>query len=266
MSRVDASVSTFAAVQDGLVAGSIGFAGSPEQRAEWMIDGEKRWIRNATHADMVVVRARDIADGEVKGFIVPADAAGFAVTRIERKIALPMVQNGHIVLDGVRVPDRPRLPGASSFRETARAGADARRGGVEHHRRHGGHLRGRTAVHEGAHAVRQARRGAPARAGPAREVARAHHRIDRPVRAGVADARRGPAGRRSLRAREGVHDGADARGRRVAPGGVRGNGIVTDYDVARFFVDAEALYTYEGTAQMNSLIVGKAITGTSAFA
>jgi alkylation response protein AidB-like acyl-CoA dehydrogenase len=44
-----------------------------------------------------------------------------------------------------------------------------------------------------------------------------------------------------------------------------GNGIVADYNVARFFADAEALYTYEGTFQMQNLIVGKAITGLSAF-
>jgi len=45
-----------------------------------------------------------------------------------------------------------------------------------------------------------------------------------------------------------------------------GNGIVLDYNVARFFVDAEALYSYEGTREMNSLIVGKAVSGFSAFA
>jgi glutaryl-CoA dehydrogenase len=44
-----------------------------------------------------------------------------------------------------------------------------------------------------------------------------------------------------------------------------GNGISTDYHVARFFADAEALYSYEGTYQMQNLIVGKAITGFSAF-
>ena len=44
-----------------------------------------------------------------------------------------------------------------------------------------------------------------------------------------------------------------------------GNGIVLDYDVARFFADAEALYSYEGTREMNALIVGRAITGEAAF-
>ena len=44
-----------------------------------------------------------------------------------------------------------------------------------------------------------------------------------------------------------------------------GNGISADYDVARFFADAEALYSYEGTFQMQNLIVGKAVTGLSAF-
>ena len=44
-----------------------------------------------------------------------------------------------------------------------------------------------------------------------------------------------------------------------------GNGIVVDYNVARFFADSEALYSYEGTFQMQNLIVGKAVTGFSAF-
>jgi len=43
------------------------------------------------------------------------------------------------------------------------------------------------------------------------------------------------------------------------------NGIVVDYNAARFFADAEALYSYEGTYQMQNLIVGKAVTGLSAF-
>ena len=44
-----------------------------------------------------------------------------------------------------------------------------------------------------------------------------------------------------------------------------GNGIVLDYDVARFFADAEAIYSYEGTREMNTLIVGRSITGKAAF-
>ena len=306
MSRVDASVSTFVAVQNGLVAGSIGVAGSPEQRAEWLprladcsvvgafgltepqsgsdasrglattarregdewvIDGEKRWIGNATHADIVVVWARDVADGEVKGFIVPTDAAGFSVTRIERKIALRMVQNGHIALDGVRMPDRLRLPGASSFRDTARV-LRLTRNEVAW-----------SAIGVMAGAYEAALRYTKERTQFGRPVA--GHQLVQDLLAkslGHITASIALCVQVSRMLDEGRQDDAhSALAKAFATARMRevvawcrevcgGNGIVTDYDVARFFVDAEALYTYEGTAQMNSLIVGKAITGTSSFA
>ncbi|WP_306232657.1 acyl-CoA dehydrogenase family protein [Agrococcus beijingensis] len=306
MSRVDASVSTFAAVQNGLVAGSIGVGGSPEQRAEWLpriadcsiiggfglteplsgsdaskglrttarregdewvLDGEKRWIGNATHADIVVVWARDVADGEVKGFIVPTDTAGFSVSKIERKIALRMVQNGHIVLDGVRVPESLRLQGAESFRDTARVlrltRAEVAWSAV-------GVMAG---AYEAAlrYTTEREQFGKPIAAHQLVQdlLAKSLGHITASIAMCVQVSRMLDEGRQSdahsalaktfttTRMREVVAWCREVCG---------GNGIVTDYDVARFFVDAEALYTYEGTAQMNSLIVGKAITGRSAFA
>ncbi|MDQ1513151.1 MAG: glutaryl-CoA dehydrogenase, partial [Microbacteriaceae bacterium] len=150
MARVDASVSTFVGVQSGLAMGAVHIGGSPQQRAEWLprmaaaetlvsfglteplsgsdsarglrttarrdrngwlLTGAKRWIGNATFADAVVILAKDEADGEVKGFLVPTSSPGFSATKIEDKIALRSLQNADIVLDGVRVPDDLRLPG-----------------------------------------------------------------------------------------------------------------------------------------------------------
>lgn len=306
MSRVDASVSTFAAVQNGLVAGSIGVAGSPEQRAEWLprladcsvigafglteplsgsdaskglattarregdewvLDGEKRWIGNATHADVVIVWARDVADGEVKGFIVPTSSEGYAVSKIERKIALRMVQNGHIVLDGVRVPESMRLQGAASFRDTARvlrltraevawSAVGVMVGAYEAAVRY---TTGRTQFGKpiAAHQLVQDL------------LAKSLGHITASIALCVQVSRMLDEGRQADAHSALAKAFTTARMREVVAWCREvcgGNGIVTDYDVARFFVDAEAIYTYEGTAQMNSLIVGKAITGASAFA
>ena len=306
MSRVDASVSTFAAVQNGLVCGSIGVAGSPEQRAEWLprladcsvigafglteplsgsdaskglattarregdewvLDGEKRWIGNATHADVVVVWARDVADGEVKGFIVPTSSEGYSVSKIERKIALRMVQNGHIVLDGVRVPESMRLQGASSFRDTARVlrltRAEVAWSAV-------GVMVG---AYEAAvrYTTERTQFGKPIAAHQLVQdlLAKSLGHITASIALCVQVSRMLDEGRQGDAHSALAKAYTTARMREVVAWCREvcgGNGIVTDFDVARFFVDAEALYTYEGTAQMNSLIVGKAITGASAFA
>ena len=85
---------------------------------EWVIDGAKRWIGNGTFADLVVVWARDVADDQVKGFVVEKDMPGFTATKMEDKLALRITQNADIVLDGVRVPEANRLQNANSFDDT----------------------------------------------------------------------------------------------------------------------------------------------------
>ncbi len=145
LGRIDAGVSTFIGVQSGLAMNSIAVGGSDEQQQEWLprmargevvgafglteplsgsdsarglrttarregdtwvLDGEKRWIGNATFADVVVIWAKDVADQQVKGFLVTTDTPGFTATKIEDKIALRTVQNADIVLDGVGCPSR----------------------------------------------------------------------------------------------------------------------------------------------------------------
>ena len=159
LARVDASVATYVGVNNGLAMGSIGELGSPEQRAqwlpplsdgsmvgcfglteplsgsdsaqglrttaerrgdEWVINGEKRWIGNGTWCDVCVVWAKDLADNKVKGFIVPTSTPGYSAERIEGKISLRIVQNAHITLTDVVVPESNRLPGANSFADTAK--------------------------------------------------------------------------------------------------------------------------------------------------
>lgn len=306
MSRVDASVSTFIGVQNGLVAGTIGVTGSAEQRAEWLprladcsvvgafglteplsgsdsaqglrttarrdgdewvLDGEKRWIGNATHADIVVIWAKDVEDGRVKGFIVPTTTPGFSASKIERKISLRMVQNADIVLQGVRVPESQRLQGANSFRDTARVlrltRAEVAWSAV-------GVMMG---AYEAAvrYTTERVQFGKPIAGHQLVQdmLAKSLGHITASIALCVQVSRMLDEDRQ-----EDAHSAlakayVTSRMREVV-GWCRevcgGNGIVTDYEVARFFADAEALYTYEGTAQMNALIVGRAITGQSAFA
>src|SRR5215472_1153392 len=145
LARVDCSIATFMGVHGGLAMGSIYLCGSEEQKRrwlpamaklekigafgltepevgsgtargltttarrdgdEWVLDGQKKWIGNATFADYVVIWARDVDRSEVKGFVVETPAAGFATTKMKDKIALRVVQNATITLDGVRVPER----------------------------------------------------------------------------------------------------------------------------------------------------------------
>ena len=306
MSRVDASVSTFVAVQNGLVAGSIGVTGSAEQRAEWLpkladcsvvgafglteplsgsdasrglmttarregdewvIDGEKRWIGNGTHADMVVVWAKDAEDDQVLGFIVPTATPGFSARKIERKISLRMVQNADIVLAGVRVPESLRLQGAASFRDTAHV-LRLTRADVAW-----------SAVGVMVGAFEAAVRYTTERVQFGRPIA--GHQLVQDLLAkslGHITASLALCVQASRMLDQGRQEDAhSALAKAYATSRMRevvawcrelcgGNGIVTDYQVARFFADAEALYTYEGTAQMNSLIVGRSISGLSAFA
>ncbi len=306
MSRVDASVSTFIGVQNGLVAGTIGVTGSPAQRAEWLprladcsvvgafglteplsgsdsaqglrttarregaewvLDGAKRWIGNAPHADMVIIWAKDADDGRVLGFIVPTGTPGFTATTIERKISLRMVQNADIVLEGVRVPEAQRLQGANSFRDTARVlrltRAEVAWSAV-------GVMMG---AYEAAvrYTTERVQFGKPLAGHQLVQdlLAKSLGHITASIALCVQVSRMLDEGRQE--------DAHSALAKAYATSRMRevvswcrevcgGNGIVTDFEVARFFADAEALYTYEGTAQMNALIVGRAITGQSAFA
>src|SRR5476649_133870 len=158
MARVDASLTTFCGVQGGLAMGAFGVGGSDEQRKYWLpklasgevmgafalteplsgsdtarglqtvaertgntwtITGAKRWIGNATFADVVVVWARDVADDKVKGFIVRTDSPGFSATKIEDKQSLRIVQNADITLTDVKVSEEDRLQRINGFRDLA---------------------------------------------------------------------------------------------------------------------------------------------------
>ena len=305
LARIDASVATYVGVQNGLAMGSLGVCGSDEQRAywlpkmntgeivgsfglteplsgsdsaqglrttatregdEWVLNGSKRWIGNATWADICVVWAKDTSDGQVKGFIVPTNTPGYVATKIERKQSLRIVQNADITLTDVRVPEANRLQKANSFADTAtvlrltRAEVAWAAVGIA------------VGAYEAAlaYAKERIQFGKPIASHQMVQdlLVKSLGNITSSLSLVLETSRMQDAGK--------MKDEHAALAKAVATARMResvawcreilgGNGIVLDYDVARFFADAEAIYSYEGTREMNTLIVGRAITGHAAF-
>ncbi|MEV4599619.1 acyl-CoA dehydrogenase family protein [Amycolatopsis sp. NPDC049253] len=232
----------------------------------WILNGAKRWIGNATFADYVVVWARDVDDNNVKGFVVEKGTPGFSPVKIENKIAFRIVENAEITLTDVRVPEANRLQGIDSFRDVAEI-LRATRGGVAWQA---------LGVMIGAYEL--ALGYAKERKQFGRPIARFQLVQDLLVKSlGNITASWGMLVQLARLQDAGIfkdeHSSlakafVTSRMREVVAWGREifgGNGIVLDHDIARFFADAEAIYSFEGTREMNTLIVGKAITGQSAF-
>src|SRR5712664_925031 len=233
----------------------------------WILNGQKRWIGNAPWCDVSIIWARDVDDNQVKGFIVENKTTpGFSVEKIEHKIALKVVQNGQITLKDVRVSEANRLQAGNSFRDTARvlrmtrymvgwASTGIQMGAFEHTLKY---------------AQERLQFGKPIASFQmvqdllAKMLANITACQCLMVRLAQLDDEGKLADHHAslakafctAKSRETVAWGREVLG---------GNGIVVDSNVARFFADAEALYSYEGTFQMQNLIVGKAVTGLSAF-
>src|SRR5438309_1262510 len=218
----------------------------------WSLNGQKRWIGNAPWCDVSIIWARDLGDNQVKGFIVENKSTpGFSVEKIEHKIALKVVQNGQITLKDVRVPEANRLQGGNSFRDTARVLRMTR------------YMVGwaSTGIQMGAfeatvkYAQERLQFGKPIASFQmiqdllAKMLANLTACQCLMLRLATLDDE-GKLGDHhaalakafcTAKSRETVSWGREVLG---------GNGIVADYNVARFFADAEALYSYEGTYQM----------------
>lgn len=303
--RADTSIATFMGVHDGLFTGSIEALASEEQKAAWLPDiysmkkigafglteplggsdvaggtrttaqrdgdnwilnGEKRWIGNATFADLVVIFARDIEDNQVKGFLVDTTLPGYSATKIENKISLRSVENADIVLDNLVISDDFHLKGANSFRDTNKVLKVTRLGVAWQ------------AVGQQMAAFDVARRYAVERQQFGRPLAGFQLIQDQLVKilgntvssmsmmvrlsqledAGQAKDEQSALAKAftTARMRESV-----AHGRAI----LGGNGIVVDYEMAKIFADAEAIYSYEGTYEINTLVTGRSITGVAAF-
>jgi glutaryl-CoA dehydrogenase len=305
MANADPSMATFFGVHSGLAMGSIASCGSAEQQDrwlprmaafdqigafalteptggsdvaaglrttarrdgdEWVLNGSKRWIGNGTFADLIVVWARDLDDDKVKGFVVRGDNPGYAATKIENKIALRIVQNADITLTDCRVPEADRLAGANSFKDTADILRQTRSGVAWQ------------AVGVMLAAYEIALNYAKEREQFGRPIGKFQLVQDLLVRMlGNVTGSLGMVVRLAQLQDAGQYrDEHSALAKaycttrmREVVGWARellaGNGIVLDYDIGRFVADSEALYSYEGTREINTLIVGRAVTGLSAF-
>ena len=306
LARFDASIATFIGVHTGLAMGSIYMGGSEEQKQKWLppmarwekigcfglteplvgsgasggltttakregdtwiINGQKKWIGNSPWCDISIIWARDIADNEVKAFIIENKTTpGFTVEKIQNKIALKVVQNGLITLNNCRVPEENRLQQDKSFRDTARV-LRLTRYGVAWEAT--GCAMG---AYENAVKYCQERLQFGRPIGSFQLV----QDVLAKMLANITASQCLVVRMAQLEAEGKLSDAHAALAKAFTTGKCRetvawarellgGNGIAAEYNVGRFFVDAEALYSYEGTFQMQNLIVGKAITGFSAF-
>lgn len=232
----------------------------------WILDGAKRWIGGAAAADVLAVFARDKEDGQVKAFLVDREAEGVTLEKIHGKTSLRMMQNAHITLDGVRVPESMRLHNVNSFKDVA-AMLRAMRSDVAW-----------IATGLQAGAFEAALRYVTARrqfGRPLGSFQLVQEKLARML--GNVTASLSLVVRLTEQQAKGIYRDQDSALAKMqacllmretvalAREVVGGNGITLETDVARFHADAEAVYSYEGTHDINSLIIGRALTGESAF-
>jgi glutaryl-CoA dehydrogenase len=305
LNRGDGSLATFHGVQSGLAMKAIDMLGSEGQKEEWLppmarleriggfaltepehgsdsvaletsarregdewvLDGDKRWIGNGSIADVVVVWARSSEDGQVKGFLVRTDSPGFSAVTMEGKGAARAIWQAEIHLDGVRVREESRLPGANSFKDAARVLVTTR---VTCAWAALGHA---VAAYDAALTYSKERRqfGKPlcafqiiqdklvkmlADVTGMQLYCMQLARLEESGR--LSDTIAGLAKLNNTRvARRVIAEARDMLG---------GNGVLLQYHVIRHMGDIEVIHTYEGTETMQTLIVGRDITGVGAFA
>jgi glutaryl-CoA dehydrogenase len=305
IARVDCSCATFFGVHSGLAMGSIYLCGSEEQKQRWLppmarlekvgsfgltepdvgsgssggltttaervgdgwvLNGQKKWIGNATWGDVTIIWARDKADNQVKGFIVENKSPGFKAEKIRTKMALRVVQNALITLENCHVSEANRLQMDTSFRDTARVlrmtrafvaweAVGCMMGAYEHALRY---------------AQQRLQFGKPIASfqlvqdllvkmlGNITSSLCMVVRLSQMQDAGQLKDEHASLAKAvcTVRMRESVGYARELLG---------ANGILLEHQVGRFVADAEAIYSYEGTREMNTLIVGKAISGFGAF-
>lgn len=305
IARADVSLSALVGIHNELIVGMIHELGSPEQKrkwlpgleaftqlgafaltepdhgsdiagglsttarrdgGEWVINGAKRWIGAGTIADFALVWARDVSDHQIKGFIVEADRAGYSATKITNKIGLRIMQNADIALDDVRIPVDNMLPGATAFSRAndllrdSRAWVGWQAAGIQLaafdiarsyalERKQFGKELARFQL------IQQQLADILGNANASLSLMVELARIQQAGKLEMVQAAMCKATTTRL-ARSSVAMGRSLMG---------GNGITTDYEMGKLFGDAEILYTYEGSYEINSMIVARAVTGKSAF-
>lgn len=305
LTRADTSISTFYGVHHELFAAAIDQLGSPEQRErllpgllalekigafalteaehgsdisrmmettatrhgdEWVLNGTKRWIGNGAMADYVLVWARDTADRQIKGFIVEKERPGFTATPIENKIAVRIVQNADLTLTEVRIPYTNWLPGSRSFQDTNVLLRNSR---VWVSWQAVGQQFAAFDVAR-AYALERHQFGVPIASFQLvqEQLSRMIGNATLSLSLMVQMARLQESGRLTMDQAALAKAACTTRMRETVALGrglLGGNGISTQYEMAKIFADAEAIYSYEGSYEINALLVGRAVTGISAF-
>ncbi|HEY3726515.1 MAG TPA: acyl-CoA dehydrogenase family protein [Solirubrobacteraceae bacterium] len=305
LSRGDGSINTFFAVHSGLAMGAINLLGGEEQKARWLppmakleqigafgltephhgsdsvsletsaqrdgneyvLNGAKRWIGNASFADVTVVWARDEREGEVGAYLVPKGTPGFDPSHvITGKMGKRAVWQAEISLNDVRVPAANRLEHADSFTDAVRVLSQTRGGAAWECTGHA------MACVEAAmaYATERPQFGQPIAgfqlvqgklATMVAETTAMQLICFRLAQLQQEDAMGGPMA--SLAKLHNVRKSklVCSEARDI----LGGNGLLLDYHVARHLTDLEIVDTYEGTDSIQSLIVGRDVTGISAF-
>lgn len=304
VSRGDGSLGTVIAVQGGLALRSIALFGSEAQRRTWLgplargeklgafaltepdhgsdsvalettarldgeeyvLNGEKMWIGNGSVGDITVVWARDDA-GDVRGFLVEQDREGYEAETITGKASLRAIHQARIKLNNVRIPRASLLPGARTFKDTSEVLVATRLGVAWSALGHA------TAVYEAAlnYATQRTQFGKPLAKFQLVQERLAYMLSEltgmqlhcfhlagldaagqmRPTQASMAKYHN------TRKARELASIARDMLG---------GNGILLENHVIRHLLDIESLHTYEGTQSIQTLLIGRDVTGQSAFA
>lgn len=305
MARVDVSISTFFGVHSGLAMGSIYICGSEEQKQEWLpqmarmekigafgltepevgsavagglgttckkegdewvLNGQKKWIGNATFADVIIIWANDVDSNQVKGFLIRNGNPGFKAEKMQDKMALRTVENALITLTDCRIPETDRLQKCESFKDTAKVlkmtraavawqAVGCARGAYESALKY---TRKREQFGKPIASFQLIQNHLVEMLANLTAMQTLCFRLSELQDEGLLTDEHASLAKVfcSLRTRDVVRSAREVMG---------GNGILLEYDVARFVADAEAIYSYEGTKEINSLIVGRAITGYSSF-
>ncbi|XP_028550832.1 acyl-coenzyme A oxidase 4, peroxisomal-like [Dendrobium catenatum] len=232
----------------------------------WILNGQKRWTGNCTFADVFIVCATNTNTNNINGFIVKKDAPGLMATKIQNKIGLRIMQNGDTLLKGVFVPEEDRLPGINSFQDVnkmllvARLMASWQAIGIS------------MGVFDLCHRYLNERKqfGVPLASFQITQekMVRMLGNIQAMFLLGwrlckLYESEKITIGQASLakawttkNARETVSIGRELLG---------GNGILADFLVGKAFCDLEAIFTYDGTYEITSMVTGREITGFASF-
>ncbi len=231
---------------------------------DWILNGSKMWITNGSVADVAIVWAR--TDDGIRGFIVPTDTEGFSAPLIHKKVSLRASVTSELVMDDVRLPDRMRLPEVSSMRGPLSCLNEARYGILW------GSVGAGRACYESA--LEYAKERVQFEVPIASFQLTQKKLVDMMVKVNTGtllalhlgrlkDQGQLSSAQVSFGKMENVREALWVA--REARSVLGANGITLEYPVIRHMNNLESVFTYEGTNEIHTLVLGQAITGLSAF-